>query len=92
MRRWLCSRSSHVAIFFVGVSKRRRQLPQFRRRSRTAPFWVIMAVASAGVLLGATFSSGMMEIAKTGVFVPEHLTFNDVMVVFVAVVVTDVLL
>ncbi len=77
---------------FVGVSNDAVNFLNSAVGSRTAPFWVIMAVASAGVLLGATFSSGMMEIAKTGVFVPEHLTFNDVMVVFVAVVVTDVLL
>ncbi|MDO5532609.1 inorganic phosphate transporter [Sutterella sp.] len=77
---------------FVGVSNDAVNFLNSAVGSRTAPFWVILAVASAGVLLGATFSSGMMEIAKTGVFVPEMLTFHDVMVIFCAVIVTDVLL
>ncbi len=77
---------------FVGVSNDAVNFLNSAVGCRTAPFWVIMAVASAGVLLGASFSSGMMEIAKTGVFLPERLTFNEVIVIFVSVVVTDVLL
>ena len=77
---------------FVGVSNDASNFLNSAVGSRTAPFWVILAVASVGVILGATFSSGMMEIAKTGVFVPEMLSFKEVMVIFCAVMVTDVLL
>ena len=68
---------------FVGVSNDASNFLNSAVGSRTAPFWVILAVASVGVILGATFSSGMMEIAKTGVFVPEMLSFKEVMVIFV---------
>jgi phosphate/sulfate permease len=54
--------------------------------------WVIMVVASLGVFVGATFSSGMMEIARTGIFNPERFVFADIMVIFVAVMLADVLL
>ncbi len=60
--------------------------------SRIAPLKVILTVASLGVLLGATFSSGMMEVARSGVFHPEMFYFQDVMVLFVAVMMADVLL
>lgn len=51
-----------------------------------------MVVASIGVLLGSTFSSGMMEIARSGVFNPEMFTFNEIIIIFFAVMITDVLL
>ena len=81
-----------VCDLFVGVSNDAVNFLNAAVGSKAAPFWIIMAVASAGVLLGATFSSGMMEIAKTGVIVPEQLTFEQVMFVYCAVIVTDVLL
>lgn len=81
-----------ICDLFVGVSNDAVNFLNAAVGSRAAPFWIIMAVASAGVLLGATFSSGMMEIAKTGVLVPERLTFEEVMFVYCAVMVTDVLL
>lgn len=81
-----------VIDLFVGVSNDAVNFLNSAVGSRTAPFWVIMAVASMGVLLGATFSSGMMEVARTGVLVPEHFTFKEVIIVFTAVMVCDVLL
>jgi phosphate/sulfate permease len=60
--------------------------------SKAAPLWVILSVASLGVLLGTLFSSGMMEIARNGVFRPEMFTFHDVMILFLAVMITDVML
>ena len=51
-----------------------------------------MLVASIGVMLGATFSSGMMEIARSGVFNPQMFTFSEIMVIFFAVMVTDIIL
>src|SRR5690606_13706369 len=49
-------------------------------------------VASIGVLFGAMFSSGMMEVARSGVFYPEKFTFPAVMTLFLAVMITDVIL
>ena len=82
-----------LAVFdlYVGVSNDAVNFVNSAVGSRTAPFYVIMAVASAGVLAGATFSSGMMEIAKSGVLVPSQFTFTEVLIIFSAVMVTDVL-
>lgn len=83
-----------LAIFdlFVGVSNDAVNFLNSAIGSRIAPFKVIMIVASLGVLIGATFSSGMMEIARSGVFNPQMFTFSEVIVIFFAVMVTDVLL
>lgn len=60
--------------------------------SKVAPLWVIFTVASLGVLIGSMFSSGMMEVARSGVFYPEKFTFPTVMMLFLAVMLTDVVL
>lgn len=60
--------------------------------SKAIPFKTIMIVASLGILVGAIFSSGMMEIARSGIFVPGQFSFQDVMIIFLAVMVTDVIL
>jgi len=60
--------------------------------SKVAPLWLILTVASAGVILGSLFSTGMMEIARSGVFYPEKFTFASIMMLFLAVMITDVIL
>ena len=60
--------------------------------SKVAPLWLILSVASFGVLIGSLFSSGMMEIARSGVFYPEKFTFHAVMILLLAVMITDVVL
>jgi phosphate/sulfate permease len=60
--------------------------------SKVAPLWVILTVASLGVMIGAMFSSGMMEVARSGVFYPEQFTFPAIMTLFLAVMITDVIL
>lgn len=52
----------------------------------------IMIIASFGVALGAITSSGMMEVARKGIFVPGEYYFNEIMYIFMAVMITDVLL
>jgi phosphate/sulfate permease len=52
----------------------------------------IMIVASLGILVGATFSNGMMEIARKGIFNPDYFYFSEIMVVFAAVMITDIIL
>ena len=77
---------------FVGVSNDAVNFLNSAVGSRIAPLKVILIVASLGVLFGATFSSGMMEIARSGMFHPELLTFHEVMYIFCAVMITDVIL
>jgi len=51
-----------------------------------------MIVASLGIAFGAVFSSGMMEVARKGIFVPGEFYFNEIMIIFLAVMITDILL
>ncbi len=60
--------------------------------SKVAPIHVILGIAAAGVLFGATFSSGMMEIARRGVFHPDQFYFNEIMIIFLAVMITDIIM
>lgn len=57
----------------------------------TSRKWILV-IASLGIFIGATFSSGMMEIARKGIFNPGGFTFEEVMIVFVAVMLTDIIL
>ena len=83
-----------LAVFdlFVGVSNDAVNFLNSALACRIASFKTTMFVASIGVMLGATFSSGMMEIARSGVFNPQMFTFNEIMVIFFAVMVTDIIL
>jgi len=83
-----------LAVFdlFVGVSNDAVNFLNSAVGSRIAPFRIILVVASLGVLFGSTFSSGMMEIARSGVFNPSMFAFDEILVIFFAVVMTDVLL
>ena len=60
--------------------------------AKAASFRTVMIVASLGVLVGATFSSGLMEIARKGLFFPGQFSFNEVIIIFMAVMITDVIL
>jgi len=76
----------------VGVSNDAVNFLNSAIGSKAVPFKTIMIVASLGVAVGALFSSGMMEIARSGIFVPSMFSFNDVMIIFLAVMITDILL
>jgi len=52
----------------------------------------IMILASLGVAVGAVFSSGMMEVARKGIFNPDMFFFSEIMIIFMAVMITDILL
>ena len=60
--------------------------------AKAASFKTVLVVASVGVLIGATFSSGLMEIARKGLFFPGQFSFNEVIIIFLAVMITDVIL
>ncbi len=76
----------------VGVSNDAVNFLNSSIGSKAVSFKTTMIVASLGVLVGAMFSSGMMEIARSGIFVPSMFSFNDVMIIFLAVMITDILL
>jgi phosphate/sulfate permease len=76
----------------VGVSNDAVNFLNSSIGSKAVSFRTTMIVASLGVAVGALFSSGMMEIARSGIFVPSMFSFNDVMIIFLAVMITDILL
>lgn len=81
-----------VLDLIVGVSNDAVNFLNSSIGSKVAPLWVIFGVASVGILIGTMFSSGMMEIARSGVFYPEKFTFPAIMMLFLAVMLTDVIL
>ncbi len=83
-----------LAIFdlVVGVSNDAANFLNSAVGCKAATRPVILAVAAVGVVLGASFSSGMMEVARSGVFMPQMFTFHEVMILFLAVMLTDVIL
>jgi phosphate/sulfate permease len=81
-----------VSDLVVGVSNDAVNFLNSSVGSRVAPRHVIMIIASLGILAGVTFSSGMMEVARKGIFHPEFFTMPELMVVFLAVMLTDIIL
>lgn len=83
-----------LAIFdlSVGVSNDAVNFLNSAIGSRAASFKRILIVASVGVFIGAAMSNGMMDIARHGIFRPEHFSFYDLICIFMAVMVTDVIL
>ncbi len=81
-----------VSDLIVGVSNDAVNFLNSAIGSKAAPFKVIMLIASIGIILGALFSNGMMEVARKGVFHPESFAFSEIMILFFAVMITDILL
>ncbi len=81
-----------VADLVVGVSNDAVNFLTSSFGSRVAPRKVILLIASAGILVGVVFSSGMMEVARKGIFHPQLFTMPELMAVFLAVMLTDILL
>jgi phosphate/sulfate permease len=81
-----------ISDLVVGVSNDAVNFLNSSVGSRVAPRHVIMVVASLGMLAGVTFSSGMMEVARKGIFNPQFFTMPELMVVFLAVMLTDIML
>ena len=81
-----------VADLVVGVSNDAVNFLNSAIGSKVVSFKTIMIVASIGVAFGAIFSSGMMEVARNGIFNPEMFMFSDIMIIFMAVMITDILL
>ena len=83
-----------LAIFdlMVGVSNDAVNFLNSAVGAKTASFKVIIIVAAIGVFMGATMSNGMMDIARHGIVLPEHYYMDEVMCIFLAVMITDVIL
>lgn len=83
-----------LAIFdlVVGVSNDAVNFLNSAIGAKVARFRTIVLIASIGVFAGAALSNGMMDVARHGIMTPEYFTFHDVMCVFLAVMVTDVIL
>ncbi|MFA8433964.1 MAG: anion permease [Marinifilaceae bacterium] len=81
-----------ISDLIVGVSNDAVNFLNSAFGSKAAPRWAIMVIASLGILIGATFSSGMMEVARKGIFHPDQFYFAEIMIIFIAVMLTDILL
>lgn len=81
-----------IADLIVGVSNDAVNFLNSAIGSKAVPFKTIMIVASIGIGLGAIFSSGMMEVARSGIFNPDQFVFHEIMIIFMAVMIADILL
>ena len=81
-----------ISDLVVGVSNDAVNFLNSAVGAKAAAFKTIMFVAALGVLVGCTFSSGMMEVARKGIFHPEYFYFSEIILIFLAVMVTDVIL
>ena len=83
-----------LAIFdlWVGVSNDAVNFLTSAVGSKAASFKRVIVVAAIGVFIGASMSNGMMDIARHGIFNPENLSFYDVIAIFMAAMVTDIII
>lgn len=81
-----------VADLIVGVSNDAVNFLNSAIGSKAVSFRTIMIVASIGIAAGAVFSSGLMEVARKGIFNPGEFYFDEIMIIFMAVMITDILL
>lgn len=81
-----------IADLVVGVSNDAVNFLNSAIGSKAISFRTLMIVASLGIAFGAIFSSGLMEVARKGIFNPGEFYFNEIMFIFMAVMITDILL
>jgi len=81
-----------ISGLIVGVSNDAVNFLNSAIGSKVAPLKVIFIVASLGILIGASFSNGMMEIARKGIFHPEMFAFSEIMIIFLSVMITNMIL
>ena len=79
-----------VGFLLIGVSNDAVNFLQSAIGAKVARFRTVLIVASAGVLIGAIMSAGMMDIARHGIMQPSYYNLKEVMTIFLAVMVTDV--
>ena len=81
-----------ITDLVVGVSNDAVNFLNSAIGSKAISFRTIMIVASIGIAFGAMSSSGMMEVARKGIFNPGEFVFQEIMFIFMAVMITDILL
>ena len=81
-----------VSGLYVGVTNDAVNFLNSAIGSKAASLRVILAVASVGIIIGAVTSSGMMEVARNGMFDPSRFTFAEIMMLYVGVMFANVIL
>lgn len=81
-----------IADLVVGVSNDAINFLNSAIGSKAISLRTIMIFASLGIFVGAVYSSGLMEVARKGIFVPAMFNFDEIMFIFMAVMITDILL
>ncbi len=81
-----------ISDLIVGVSNDAVNFLNSAIGSKVASFKMIMAIAALGIFVGATYSTGMMEVARKGIFHPELFNFQEIMFLFLAVMITNIIL
>lgn len=81
-----------IVNLVVGVSNDAVNFLNSAIGSKAIPFKGILIIASLGIFIGASFSSGMMEVARSGIFHPSQFHFDEVMIIFMALMITNILL
>ncbi len=83
-----------LAVFdiVVGVSNDAVNFLNSAIGSKAISFKTIMVIASLGIFIGAVYSGGLMEVARKGIFIPGQFYFDEIMVIFMAVMIADILL
>ncbi|WP_027450421.1 inorganic phosphate transporter [Xylanibacter brevis] len=83
-----------LAVFdlVVGVSNDAVNFMNSAIGAKVARYRTVVTIAAVGVFVGASLSNGMMDVARHGIMTPQYFSFYDVMCVFLAVMVTDVVL
>ena len=83
-----------LAVFdlMVGVSNDAVNFLNSAIGAKAASFKTIMIISAIGIFIGASLSNGMMDIARHGIYQPEHFYFEEIMCILLAVMLTDVVL
>lgn len=81
-----------VSLLVIGVSNDAVNFLNSAIGSKAAPFKIVLLIAGLGVMMGAVFSNGMMEVARKGIFNPEFFSFSEIMVIFLSVMISNILL
>ncbi|MDR2556754.1 MAG: inorganic phosphate transporter, partial [Bacteroidales bacterium] len=81
-----------IADIIVGVTNDAINFLNSALGSKVAKHYIILSVATAGILVGTLTSSGMMEVARSGVFYPAQFTFTEIMLLFLGMMLGDVIL
>ena len=83
-----------LAVFdlMVGVSNDAVNFLNSAIGAKAASFKTVLFIAGIGIFIGASLSNGMMDIARHGIYQPEHFYFAEIMCILLAVMLTDVVL